>query len=301
MFGEETFKREGALSTVKPFRKQFDALPSFPFAIDYREKKNYRTELTDHLHDWYELVYVHSGAGAFFIDRSFDEMREGDLFAIPGNTIHRAFPDKENPVTSTAVFFSPILIQQISLGEPFSYLRCFEQGRARRRFKLDTTPALRREIEACVDRMHDELAAGRPGFRHAVTLLLHQLLLAIHRETSAAAEARTHDIGPEWMKDILLYIDGHYCEDIGLAELSARASVSPAHFSRLFKQLTGMNVTAFIAAKRMIRAKELLLATSDGVGAIAAACGFESLPHFHRLFKRIVGTTPSAYRREASS
>nr|WP_202887034.1 AraC family transcriptional regulator [Cohnella zeiphila] len=277
-------------------------MPSFPFAIDYREKKNYRTELTDHLHDWYELVYVHSGSGAFFIDRSFDEMREGDLFAIPGNTIHRAFPDKVDPVTSTAVFFSPILIQQTPLGEPFSYLRCFEQAQARRRFKLNTTPALRLEIESVVDRMHDELEAGIPGFRHSVTLLLHGLLLAIHRETSSLPEARAGgDIAPGWMQDILLYIDDHYCENIGLAELSARASVSPAHFSRLFKQLTGMNVTAFIATKRMIRAKELLLASDDGVGAIAAACGFESLPHFHRLFKRIVGTTPSAYRREASS
>lgn len=286
---------------MNPLRKQFNADPAFPFSIMHRDLKNYRTELPDHLHDWYEIVYVHSGKGVFFIDQTIYDMRAGDLFVIPGNTIHRSFPDREDPVTSTAVFFSPVLIQPSSLGESFSYLRCFELGRARKSFKLDCTDSLREGIEALVDRIDAELKEQKPGFRHAVMLIVHQLLLRINRETAAGSpKGESSDAAPDWMKSLLLYIDERFCEPIGLAELAVHAAVSPAHLSRLFKQLTGMTVTGFIAAKRLIRAKELLLQTGDGVGQIAAACGFESLPHFHRSFKRFVGTTPAAYRRSGA-
>lgn len=286
---------------MNPLRKQFNADPAFPFSITYHDRKNYKTELPDHLHDWYELVYVHSGKGVFFIDQTIYDMRAGDLFVIPGNTIHRSFPDRDQPVTSTAVFFSPVLVQPSSLGESFSYLRCFETGRSRKSFKLDCPDRLKASIEELLAQIDAELKATKPGYRHAVMLIVQQLLLQINRETAAHSRSgESSDVGPGWMKSLLLYIDEHYCEPIGLTDLAVQASVSPAHLSRLFKQLTGMNVTGYIAAKRMTKAKELLLQTDDNVGTIASACGFESMTHFHRSFKRIVGTTPAAYRRGAS-
>ncbi|WP_308636003.1 AraC family transcriptional regulator [Paenibacillus silvisoli] len=284
---------------MKPVR--IDAQPEFPFALTYRDTKPPQRELPDHLHDWYELVYVHSGKGSFFIDRTIYDMRAGDLFILPGSTIHRAFPDKDEPVTSTALFLSPILVEQPSLGEAFSYLQCFEQSRASRSFKLECPPELQSRIELCLDEMETELRLGRIGYRHAVVLLTEQLLLAVNREKSGELRPKSLSSfsGPAWMRDILLYIDHRFTEDIGLGSLCARAAVSPAHFSRVFKQLTGMNVTGFIAAKRIIRAKELLLETDDSIATIAAACGFESMPHFHRVFKGIVGLTPAAFRQQA--
>lgn len=283
---------------MEPIRKRFDGEPSFPFSLAYRETKSTQRELPDHLHDWYEIVYIHGGVGSFFIDHTIFPMRAGDLFVIPGNTIHRAFPDKDDPTTSTAAFFSPLLVSQPSFGESFSYLHVFERSRLHHSYKIECGPDLQTFAETQFGLIDRELRGSKPGSRHAVSLLLQQLLLAINREAGANPRRLPHSpaIGPAWMRETLLYIDAHFAEDIGLKELCARVSVSPAHFSRLFRQLTGMNVTAFIAAKRMIRAKELLLATDRNVAAIAQECGFDSLPHFYRMFKRIVGVTPSDYR-----
>ncbi|MFD0675071.1 helix-turn-helix domain-containing protein [Cohnella sp. GCM10027633] len=284
---------------MKPIRKPFNVSPAFPFSFVYRDTKTKQRELPDHLHDWYEIVYVHSGQGAFFIDRTFYDMRAGDLFLIPGNTIHRAFPDAADPVTSTAAFFSPLLVPQPAFGEPFSLLRCFDRSRQTRSFQVKCSPALQETMEDGLRELDRELRDSEPGVRHAVSLHLQRLLLAVGRETGAGVgpTSQAPAIGPVWMRDTLLYIDANYTEDIGLRELCKRAAVSPAHFSRVFKELTGMNVTAFIAAKRIIRAKELLLETDRNVAAIASDCGFENVPHFHRLFKRIAGKTPAAYRR----
>src|SRR5690606_17852382 len=105
-------------------------------------------------------------------------------------------------------------------------------------------------------------------------------------------------VGPQWMRTILRHIDVYPDEPLTLSALSARAAVSTAHFYRVYKQLTGMNETAYVTIKRVARAKELLAATDDNVESAAERCGFESLPHFHRMFKKYAGMTPAAYRRQ---
>lgn len=287
---------------MKPLRKRFDASPAFPFSFVYRDTKTEQSELPDHLHDWYELVYVHSGKGSFFIDREIYDMGAGDLFAIPGNTIHRAFPDREDPVTSTAVFFGAAALQQPSLGESFSYLRCFELCRKNKSFKLVLPQRFLQTVEPALASIHDELNAREPGYRHAVMLHLQSLLLGIGRAVGRdpGAPEPLPTVGPAWLKDALLHIDRRFAEPIGLAELAERAAVSPAHFSRLFKRLVGMNVTEFIATKRIIRAMDLLADGELGISVVAESCGFESMPHFHRTFKRIAGMTPAAYRKNRS-
>lgn len=284
---------------MHPFRKQFDAQPSFPFSIAYKDTKTATVELPDHLHDWYELVYVYSGKGTFLIGRTLYDMRAGDLFAIPGNTVHRAIPDKDDPVTSTAVFFSSALIFSQPLGDVFSYLQYFEHCRSSNNFKLSCSADMQRFITMYLETIQTEIHAASIGYRHAILLCMHQILLLLNREKYGAhkTDAGTTALGPEWLKDILLYIDAHYTEDIGLDKLSALASVSSAHFCRQFRQWTGMTVMDYVTIKRIMKAKKQLLASKDKVNVIACNCGYESLPHFHRMFKKMTGVTPAAYRR----
>ncbi|PZD96292.1 AraC family transcriptional regulator [Paenibacillus sambharensis] len=284
---------------MKPMRKQFDLQTPFPFEYNYRDPKHPLTELPDHLHEWYELVYIYTGSGSFFVDRTLYDMRQGDLFLLPSNTIHRSLPDPHDRIISTAIFFSGALVQQPALGEAFTYLRCFEHARKRQSYRLRLQSDDQRQLEQWIDAIHSEHKQQLTGYRQAVLLLLQQILLFINRQVApAGSELSTeHVIRPLWMRSMLQYIDENPSGQLGLNELARRAAVTPAHFSRVFKQLTGMNVTEYVTAKRVILAKELLIATDDNVSQIAERCGFESLPHFHRMFKKVSGMTPSAYKR----
>lgn len=284
---------------MDPIRKVFENQDTFPFAYAYKNTKSSQSELPDHFHEWYEIVYVYRGKGTLFIDHTFYEMNAGDLFLIPGNTIHRATPDKENPVTSTAVYFSAGLIQAPLLGDAFSYLHSFEQATQLRHYKLETLLPQRQHLEHYWEAIQHELKQGSPGHRQAIYIQLLQLLLYLQRDVGSGMPLHTGNplIAPAWMREILLYIDEHFCEDIGLNTLSKQAAVSPAHFSRVFKQLIGMNVTAYIITKRIIRAKQLLAESDIKIHHIAELCGFESLPHFHAMFKRVLGLTPAAARK----
>jgi len=284
---------------MNPIRKSLSNDPLFPFDYVYKDTKSPERELPDHLHDRYEFVYVYEGKGTFFIDQKFYDMGQSDLFIIPGNSIHRAFPDPSEPVTSTAVFFAPSMISYEKMDDSYNGLRCFDLAKKQKQYKIEVQGRLKDQTETVLEEIQLELEQKKPGYRHAVSLLLQQWILRINRDAFSTYSNDTQDsrIGPQWMKEILHYIATHPNNDLGLSALAQQASVTAAHFSRVFKQLTGMNVTDYVNAKRIVLAKELLLDTDDNVSQIAEQCGFESLPHFHRIFKRITGQTPGAYKR----
>jgi hypothetical protein len=192
--------------------------------------------------------------GTFFIDHAFYDMQQGDLFLIPANTIHRATPDTENPVTSIAIYFNPSLVQLTSLGDSFSYLQCFEQAARHGSYHYPLLQPQRQRVDLSMESIHYEWKQPSIGQRQATLLHLLQLLLFLNRKVAPGTKTHAADsiIGPIWMRDILQHIDQHFCEDIGLQTLAKQVSVTPAHFSRVFKQLVGMNITAYIMTKRMI-------------------------------------------------
>lgn len=287
---------------MNPVRKSFSNDSLFPFDIVFKDTKSPERELPDHLHDRYELVYVYRGKGTMFIDQKFYDMGQGDLFLIPGNSIHRAFPDPNDPVTSTAVFFAPSLIAHDNLDDSYHGARCFELARKRKQYKIETSTPFQIATEQVLEEIRLELEQTRTGYRQAIFHHLQLWLLLVNRLATPALADDLEDarIGPQWMKESLGYIAAHPHEDLSLSALAQQASVTGAHFSRVFKQLTGMNVTDYVNAKRIVQAKELLLETDDGIGLVAEKCGFESLPHFHRIFKKITGLTPGAYKKGKS-
>ncbi|WP_100407496.1 AraC family transcriptional regulator [Bacillus solitudinis] len=286
---------------MKPVRKSFEPKSLFPFQIVYQDTKTPQKELPIHIHDWFELVYVYGGSGTFFVDNSIQEMKKGDLFVLPGNTIHHAIPDKENPITSTAIFFNPVLVQHRNLGDAFSFLELFEKSLRLRNYRYSILEPQQTEVEDFLKDMHDEMLKKEVGFKHSVLLQLQMLLLTLNRSMVNQDEGDERiNILPNWFKDVLDHIETHYTHEISLDSLASCGNVSTAHLSRVFKQMTGLNITEYIATKKILLAKDLLIKTDENIASIAEQCGFESIPHFYRTFKKFIGITPASYRKHGN-
>ena len=93
------------------------------------------------------------------------------------------------------------------------------------------------------------------------------------------------------------YIAEHFREEVTLKDAAAYAGVSPAYLSRTFKSNIGLPFSSCLASTRVDCAMNLLKYGSASVTEIAALCGFGTLRNFNRFFKRIVGCTPSEYRK----
>lgn len=89
---------------------------------------------------------------------------------------------------------------------------------------------------------------------------------------------------------------GQFREKLTLADVAEMVQLSPSYFSRLFKQEMGTSFSEYLADLRLGEAKKLLLSTSQNMGEIGFACGFEDQSYFTKVFKKKFGITPNRYR-----
>ena len=93
-------------------------------------------------------------------------------------------------------------------------------------------------------------------------------------------------------------IDRHYARELTIAYLARKCGLSPFHFIRAFRKDVGSTPHQYQRARRIERAKELLVTTPLPVTEICDRIGFQSLGSFSSLFRRLTGETPAGYRAE---
>lgn len=105
-------------------------------------------------------------------------------------------------------------------------------------------------------------------------------------------------ISPQRLRRVLDYIEASLSErNLSLAEIASVAHLSPFHFSRAFKSVTGTAPHRFVVERRVDRAKALLTDPDISLAEIAAAVGFANQAHFSTMFRRLTGMSPRQYRR----
>lgn len=90
-------------------------------------------------------------------------------------------------------------------------------------------------------------------------------------------------------------------EDIGLGDVAKAACTSTYYICKLFKRHTGLNFTEYVSRLRVERAKELLANPNLRVGEIAFEVGFQSITHFNRVFRKLMGEAPTTYRERCAT
>jgi AraC-like DNA-binding protein len=98
------------------------------------------------------------------------------------------------------------------------------------------------------------------------------------------------------LRHIRDFIDRHYAKPLTVDRLAGRCALSPYHFIRAFRAAFGVTPHQYLRARRLDRAKELLVTTPLPVTEICDQIGFQSLGSFSSLFRRITGETPAEYR-----
>jgi AraC-like DNA-binding protein len=98
--------------------------------------------------------------------------------------------------------------------------------------------------------------------------------------------------------DAARYIQLNLPENLTVNYLASRANLHPDYFSRLFFKYTGQRPLAYLHEKRIERAQYLIATTTLSFTDIAETIGFESLPHFSKIFKKVTSLTPGEYKKQ---
>lgn len=137
--------------------------------------------------------------------------------------------------------------------------------------------------------------ADRTALDSACHLLIHRLLR--HHTDRATKEVVKGGLAPAVQRNLTEYIEANLSSALTLEELARRANLSTFHFAKMFRTSVGLPPHAYVAKRRVDRAKCLLRDGRLELAQIALACGYASQSHFTRAFKGEAGMTPGAWRR----
>lgn len=127
------------------------------------------------------------------------------------------------------------------------------------------------------------------------------------RDRRAGPDPSVRGQGERWagllpwqVKRVCDYVDADLHGAMSLSVAAAHARLSPGYFSRRFRQSFGVTFSRFVAARRVERARGLLVGGAK-LCEIALACGFADQAHFTRTFGNLMGSTPGRWRRQAAT
>jgi AraC family transcriptional regulator len=100
------------------------------------------------------------------------------------------------------------------------------------------------------------------------------------------------------VKRVKLYIEDNLASTIRAPDLAEFLHLSTSHFHRGFRKAFGVSPIAYVIRRRIRRAQELILNSQASLSQVALECGMCDQAHLSRAFRRIVGSSPSAWRRQ---
>ena len=172
----------------------------------------------------------------------------------------------------------------------------------------DTAAATLREIEARfpagprLDMRKALLFLGRRDFATAEDSLRRaaEILQELGETPMTSQEEVRGGLSPWQLRKVTRHIEAQLDQPIRNEDLAALVRLNPSHFGRAFRNSCGESPHEYVIRRRVERAQGLMLSTDASLSEIALDCGLADQAHLSRLFRRIVGETPRAWRRARS-
>jgi len=154
-------------------------------------------------------------------------------------------------------------------------------------------------IEAACRARGGDREATRAHVAHAIALL--HGIPSLSPSGTHLSNVETHVVRgglPIWQtRRVIAHVEANLSRRIHVRELARILGLSASHFCRAFKCSFGAAPRDYVLRRRVEVAQALMLTTSEPLSSIAASCGMCDQQHFTRSFRRIVGETPSTWRR----
>lgn len=259
-----------------------------------------------HSHDFIEIACVVSGSGIHKMGSMEYEITKGDLFVINSDVLHGFFNTgeyKEQLIVYNCIFmpqyldislFSASHFEDISSSFLFKSLMP-DSFTPKPDLKLSGTRFF--EISELFKKMHIEYSQRDKGYIDIIRAYLIEIIVKIFRYTSQSPKKDTNSRNLELIQKAIEHMKLNYCSDISLSDLALHSLISKNYFSKLFKEVTGTNVSDYIQYLRIEQACKLLRSTNMKVTDIAEQAGFSDMKFFYEVFRRITGKTPGEYRK----
>jgi len=231
------------------------------------------------------IIYCTEGYGWIEINRKKIEVSPSQFIAIPANTPHRYAANVDKPWTIYWIHFkgeSASFIIDLILKNSENYKPYLSFSEDRIKLFQDICNNLENGYSS------DNLRYVNMIFSHFLTSLIYE------DKFNRNDNKNGHDI----IVRTINFMQDNICKLIRLDELSTYANLSTSHFSAIFRAKTGYSPIEYFNQLKIQKACQYISFTNMAIKAIALSLGFEDQYYFTRVFTKLMGSSPSEYRRK---
>ena len=250
-----------------------------------------------HCHDYYEL-YIHLRGGEYMgVDNKLYLLKPNQMFIIPPFYMHGLSCTKEMRGYERAYLnLSPEIMEilgcgQLNLGD---YLRSFT-SREQYTYQLDEERA--GQFVQCIRAIQEDQGKDlKPTQRFQMYAKMIDLMSLVCQVAGEEEPEQEGAVSNSFIQDVLTYINNHYTEELRVGELAKHFSVSDSYLSHEFARLTNRSLYEYILYRRIMLSRQKMM-SEDSLNVIAYQCGFNDYSNYLRSFTKLVGMSPSRYRK----
>lgn len=236
-----------------------------------------------HYHDYFELYYLEEGERYHIIQDQLYCIHPGEFVIFSPYVMHHSYGRENVAFKRILVYFRREEVDSRSL------LHVLERGTGVYKPSQKERQAVHRMLGDLLKEQNEPQMYSE-DYIHAQ---LNMALLTIIRnvQTPVKPEKRNR------ITDIISYIHKNYQEDISIDKLAQISYVSPYYLCREFKRFTNSTIIQYVNVTRVMNAQRMFMETDKNITEISRATGFSNITHFNRVFKSVMGMTPSNYRK----
>ena len=244
-----------------------------------------------HYHDHYEVYYLISGCRRYLINNEMIDIYPGEPVLIPPMTLHRTV---NIPNALGSGYHARYLLSPHREMIPDVFLPLFEKYHYR--FSSTTQSAIAEIFSEIAEnaKQSDQYSA----YLNQADLI--RLLSILSRNSNHPKLHADKDKYTVLIGQVTAYIKEHCGKDITLYETAKVFGYSMEYFSQLFKDRVGICFNEYLTQMRISNASALLLSTDLPISTICNQCGFQNCNYFSAVFKKKLGVTPTAFRKQHS-
>ena len=276
----------GILTTMAPGRK-YEAKYSHD---EWMVKTEY------HCHDFFEL-YIHTHGGPYFgLDNNMYTLKPDQLFIIPPFCMHGLSAAAGiRDYRRGYVNVSPDMLRTLGCGQ-IDLESFFRSYTSQGQYTFQLSPE---DAEECIELMKKlatpQLNDVLDDFRKCGYLI--EFLCKVCRAMRQAHPVTSNVFPNSIIQEVLAYINSNYTQPLKTEQLAKRFGISVSYLSHEFQKFTNRSVYDYILYRRVMLARQMML-TDQSLNAIAYQCGFNDYSNFLRTFRKLIGVSPSQFRKE---
>lgn len=237
--------------------------------------------------DHYLLCHILEGKGKLYTKGKTFYLSKGQGFLVSPEVLTSFVADEEEPWSYAYVAFAGHLVDtylfraQLTSSEPtYTYLK---------------DDYLDQRFNQIIE--HSKLNYNRYCKMMAELFLIVSKLID-HSRSEYFGTANLQD--PEYYtRKAMIYIEMHYHKKLNVEDIARYLGITRKHFYHIFKEAVNMSPQEYIIIYRIRKASNLMESSNLSISEIARSVGYTDQFHFSKMFKRVMGISPSEYKKEA--